>query len=61
MEQAEKYNAKDANAQVRRSRATGWPNAHRVLVEYGQYVIATHKADCRCGYCPLIRTDGYVN
>jgi len=26
----------------------------------GKYSIKTHDLNCKCGFCPKLRTDGYV-
>jgi len=49
----------DADAQAQSFRKTGWPGATAIENGNGKWVISAHKANCKCGMCPVIHTNGY--
>ena len=42
-------------------RELGFVNPGIVFFSEGSYMIQGHSQDCKCGSCPVLRVDGFVN
>jgi len=57
---AQILNKQEAKKEVKKMKI-GWPSARAEKIDENEYIIVTHKKGCKCGFCPVLREDGFVN
>ena len=53
-------NKEEADKVAEKMTYNGWPLAH-ACDNGGYYIIKTHASGCKCGLCPYLKTDGYID